>query len=70
MIETCGVEGCENVASQRRGTCLTHKPRPSRSPQDETRLEQHVRDLVSTCPPLTPEQRDRLVLLLRPEVAK
>lgn len=29
------------------------------------RLEAHIRDVVDTAPPLTPDQRDRLALLLR-----
>lgn len=30
------------------------------------RLEEHIRNIVDTAPPLTPEQRDRLASLLRP----
>lgn len=30
------------------------------------RLEDHIRDVVDAAPPLTPAQRDRLALLLRP----
>ncbi len=33
------------------------------------RAEQYVRDLVQSAPPLTPEQRDRLALLLSPGAA-
>ncbi len=33
-------------------------------PHDQS-LDSYVRDLVATWPPLTPEQRDRLAVLLR-----
>lgn len=32
-------------------------------------LEQHIREVVETAPPLTREQRDRLATLLRPTVS-
>jgi len=33
------------------------------------RLEEHIRKLVDSAPPLTAEQRDRLAVLLRPSAA-
>jgi hypothetical protein len=38
---------------------------PPRDTPKETPLEAHIRELVDAAPPLTPDQRDRLAILLR-----
>lgn len=61
-VGICVKPACELIATQG-DVCLTHAAPKQRDP----RLQAYIDKVVADCPPLTPAQRDRLALLLRPE---